>query len=59
MELMEVIEADKDEDANEFWLAVLVSLPELEASEAWDGVTLNCCDWARIPPSEGETKLTW
>lgn len=33
-EVMEVIEVDKDADADELSLAVLVSLPELEAVEA-------------------------
>jgi hypothetical protein len=45
------------DDAVDIWLAVLAVLPELEAS-FFGSVTLNCCDWAKIPP-EGERKLTW
>lgn len=58
VESMEV-DADVEAEVDKFSLAVLVSLPELEASEALDGVTLNCWDWARMPPPVVDTKLTW
>lgn len=48
-----------DAVSKDLGLAAPVSLPELEASEACDGVTLNCCDWAKMPPLAVSTKLTW
>ena len=39
---VESMEVAVDADADELSLAVLVSLPELEAAP--DGATLNCCD---------------
>lgn len=39
-----VLEADADAEVDKLSLAMLVSLPELEADAALDGVTLNCWD---------------
>lgn len=52
-------DSEADADADGLGLAMLVSLPELDAVESCDGVTLNCSDWARMPPPADDTKLTW